>query len=394
MNQLHVLMVPSWYPTPSAPVSGIFFYEQAKVLHQAGVRVGVVYPDLRSLRTLAHGKLGANRFQVSYRDEEGITTLRRHGWAPPKLILWHTRLWVRSALALARQYVARHGRPQLIHAHGARLAGISGHAIGKALGLPYVLTEHASGFARGDVRAWERARIQAAFEGAIEVMAVSPAMAETVQPYLGERSVTIVPNLANTTFFDLPPAARQAQPFRFLAVSTLTPNKAVHVLVRAFAEAFRGRNDVLLEIGGHGPERAMLTRLAADLGVRDQVCFLGALSRPQVREAMWRAHRFVSTSSWESFSVVLVEALGTGLRVIATRSGGPESIVTSDALGRLVPVDRPDVLASVLREELAKGVLSAAQEAAVHDDVDRRFGPAAFSDRLCERYRAAIRGPS
>jgi glycosyltransferase involved in cell wall biosynthesis len=386
---LHILILPSWYPTATAPTAGVFFREQAQALRQAGIRVGVVYPDMRSLRTLRLSGLSANRFQITGTDENGLATLRYNGWALPKLRSLHQTLWVRSALALTEAYLDRVGRPDLVHAHGARLAGVGAQTIRARLGLPYLLTEHASAFARGDVPLWEKPRVTAAFAGAMQIMAVSPAMAEMLRPYVGDRVAAIVPNLANTTFFLLPPAARAAPPFRFLAVSALTPKKAVHVLIRAFAEAFRDRPHVLLEIGGDGPERPTLIRLAHELGVGPQVRFLGRLSRPAVRDAMWRAHRFVLTSPWESFSVVLLEAMSTGLRVIATRSGGPESIVTDEG-GRLVPVGRLDALATAMVEEQAAGVLDGTSEEVIRRSVEQRFGPAAFAEKVARHYREAI----
>jgi glycosyltransferase involved in cell wall biosynthesis len=382
-------MLPSWYPTPTAPVAGIFFREQAQALRRAGVRVGVVYPDMRNMRTLGQGGLSANRFQVTHAVEDGIDTLRHNGWAPPKLMSLHRKLWVRCALALTEEYLSGFGRPDLVHAHGARLAGVGAHTIRKRLGLPYFLTEHASAFARRDLRPWERPKVAAAFEDAIRIMAVSRAMAQALKPYVGDRNVAIMPNLANTTFFILPPAKRAAPPFRFLAVSALTPKKAVDVLIRAFAEAFRDRQQVLLEIGGDGPERPMLSHLANELGVGSTVRFLGRLSRLEVREAMWRAHRFVLTSPWESFGVVLLEAMSTGLRVIATRSGGPESIVT-DEVGRLVPVGRPGALATAMLEEEAAGTLDGTREELIRRSVEQRFGPAAFAEQAARHYREGI----
>ena len=63
--------------------------------------------------------------------------------------------------------------------------------------------------------------------------------------------------------------------------------------------------------------------------------FLGLLDRDKVRETMWKANAFVLPSYFETFGVVLIEAMATGLPVISTKCGGPEDFITSD-VGYLV----------------------------------------------------------
>jgi len=78
-----------------------------------------------------------------------------------------------------------------------------------------------------------------------------------------------------------------------------------------------------LVIVGAGKERRRLCDLAGE-GVE----FTGALSRSETRRQMWSANALVLPSEFETFGVVLIEALATGIPVIATRCGGPEEIVT------------------------------------------------------------------
>ncbi len=70
-------------------------------------------------------------------------------------------------------------------------------------------------------------------------------------------------------------------------------------------------------------------------GLSERVIFLGRVSRDNIVKEMQDANCFVLSSSYEAFGVVLIEAMSTGLPVIATRSGGPESIL-DESLGYLV----------------------------------------------------------
>lgn len=78
-----------------------------------------------------------------------------------------------------------------------------------------------------------------------------------------------------------------------------------------------------------------LIALTKKLGVERQVRFLGELTRKQVKQEISESDAFVLSSEYETFGVVLVEALALGKPVIATKCGGPESIVISE-VGYLV----------------------------------------------------------
>lgn len=84
----------------------------------------------------------------------------------------------------------------------------------------------------------------------------------------------------------------------------------------------------------------------------DQVRFLGALTRVNVRQAMWHANGFVLPSYAENFGVVLIELLSTGIPAIATRCGSPADFATSD-------------VGILLNQGDEMGLISALQEARV-----------------------------
>jgi len=78
------------------------------------------------------------------------------------------------------------------------------------------------------------------------------------------------------------------------------------------------------------------------------VAFGGPQTRNGVREEMWRANALILSSDFETFGVVLVEALSTGLPVVATRCGGPAEIVRS-AHGCLIDPGDVHQLTSAMR---------------------------------------------
>src|SRR5688500_16227118 len=114
MSDLHVLMLPSFYMTRQKPYDGTFFRDWALALAGAGVKVGVGYVEGRSLRGLSWRGLRETRFQTSPGVESGLPTVRLEGWNT--LGQWTSggMVWAWLTQRVIREYMERHGRPDLI----------------------------------------------------------------------------------------------------------------------------------------------------------------------------------------------------------------------------------------------------------------------------------------
>ncbi len=343
----HILILPSWYPTITCPIRGTFILQQVMALRRAGVKVGVIYPDFRSLRELKIPALADNHFQTSICMDRGVPTYRYHGWNISRLKL-EPCLWKRQAKRLFCLYTAKHGIPDLIHVHSILWGGVSAAEIAASENIPYLITEHASNYAQGMISSWQEPYIRRTVKTAAKVMAVSKALADKLIPYTEGKRIEVLPNMVDTGYFILPPVQRKINPFRFLTVARLTPKKGVDLLIRAFARVFSQEQNVFLDIGGDGEQRPELEALVKDLFIQDRVSFLGELSLEQVRESMWHANAFVLPSYVETFGVVLIEAMATGLAAIATSCGGPDEFINSDT-GRLVKPGDVEELSNALK---------------------------------------------
>jgi len=388
----HVLVIPYSYPARHGPMNGIFIQDQVRALRKCRLRVGVIYPELRSLRTILKGTLLGTRFQTASFEEQGGPALRVHGWNLPGARVAGA-LWVHLARRLVQTYIDRFGVPDVCHAHNALWAGLAAREAKRQWRIPYVLTEHSSlwlssGYVRGLISAKDHAPAREAFSEAAAVIAVSDALKQRLLPHSSGREIVVIPNMVDTDFFSLPACRRLEIPFRFLAIANLKPDKGIDLLLRAFAEAFGSNTSALLKIGGDGPERPSLERLSRKLGIEDRVRFLGALSRVQVRDEMWRATAFVHPSHVETFGIVLIEAMATGLPVIATRSGGPDTIVTRD-VGHLIPKGAVSPLAEAMRDMFR--FRSRFDEERIRSYAAGRFATEEVSRQLVTVLNAALR---
>jgi glycosyltransferase involved in cell wall biosynthesis len=336
---LHVLILPSYYQTEDRPYSGTFFRDWACALQRAGVRVGVAYVEGRSLRTLSRRALRAAHFQTTSEAEDGLPTVRLKGWNTLAQWTGGGLVWSRIAQRVIREYMKRHGRPDIIGAQSATWAGYAAWRAHKHWGLPYVITEVTTGFGTGNVRGLEAAFSRRAFANAAAVIAISENLRTRLSRFGGARHLEVIPCTMDESYWTAPPQPRTRNPFTFYAQAHLTPRKGLDILIRAFAAQFQRDATVRLVIGGGGVIRNDLEALAESSGVQSQVTFLGEIPRDAVREAMWNADCFVLPSHAENFGVVLIEALSTGLPVISTRCGGPEDIITDDVGMLLRPGD-------------------------------------------------------
>jgi glycosyltransferase involved in cell wall biosynthesis len=148
----------------------------------------------------------------------------------------------------------------------------------------------------------------------------------------------------------------QDSPFVFGTVGRLMPVKGHDLLLKAFAEVISKQENAILVIAGEGPLDSELSGIAKRLSIGDRLRFLGY--RADVPEILRALDAFVLPSRSEGLPVSLLEAMGSGLPVIATAVGGVPEILTHGETGILAPAGRVDKLAEAmlqLREMGAAG---------------------------------------
>lgn len=120
-----------------------------------------------------------------------------------------------------------------------------------------------------------------------------------------------------------------------LFVGRLDPQKDPMLLLRGLSNA-ANKNTLHLLLIGDGPMRTSLTAAASELGIADRVTFAGR--RSDVVGIMKSADCLVLPSRWEGLPNVVLEAMATGLPVIATRAHGSVELLDDGRLGTLVDV--------------------------------------------------------
>jgi L-malate glycosyltransferase len=385
---MHILFLPSWYPEQADDIGGSFFREQALALQALGVKVGVIAPSMRSIRSPVQSLMKSGKSRVE--NDEGIMTFRSSMLnLTPRLWTATAHRYVRMSRGLYDKYVQSEGQPDLVHVHAALFGGVAALDIQARYNVPFILSEHSTAFARGIVNEKGLNLVHRIATKAICRFAVSTPFARLLDHKLGlaAQPFSVMPNSVSHLFLDSNTSQFKQNYFRFFHVSTLDTKKNVSEIITAFASNFRDQPSVTLTIGGDGPERQALIALAVKLKVRNQILFPGRLSRREVRNTLAQSDAFVLSSKFETFGVVLIEALAMGVPVIATRCGGPEDIVSDDT-GILVPVGDVAALGAAMVE--MKQNCERWEPTRLREICKNKFGPEAVSKRWVEIYNNVL----
>ncbi len=167
--------------------------------------------------------------------------------------------------------------------------------------------------------------------------------------------------------------APQLRAATVLCVSTYKEQKAIDVLVRAFKVTLEAVPSAKLVIAGGGPLRGQMEALAASLGIRERIDFLGLQERDRVARLLNQCEVFVLPSRFETFGVAILEAMACRKPVVATTAGGIPEIIENGKNGLLVEPDNPSALAEALIALLKNSSLRFTLSNRAHETVNGRF---------------------
>ena len=180
----------------------------------------------------------------------------------------------------------------------------------------------------------------------------------------------------------LVPVVHEGQGNNLIFVGRLVEAKGLAVLFDALSDLVATRPELTLTVVGDGPDRTVLERKAADRGLADHVRFVGSKSQAEVAELLTTAELFVLPSYAEGVPVVVMEALGCGVPVVASFVGGMAELVEDGVNGFLVAPSDPQALGRRIAQLLDDGELRASMGAAGRDKVLADFDSSHEAGRL------------
>lgn len=287
------------------------------------------------------------------KDDFSYPLVRHRRWLSKRFF---TRLLLPRLLALH----ARH-RFDLVHCHAAYPQAHVALAFRALTGVPYVVRPHGSDVLPGEaIRRFHRLdrRMRRAICGADLVIAQGEHLKEVICD-LGVRpgQVRIVNNGVNLDDFGCATPYPHGRPY-ILGLGRLMPHKGFDILLRAYALLPAGSPDLI--VAGDGPESDSLRMLSRSLGIGDRVHFVGAVTGTRKASLYGSAVCFVCPSRREPFANVILEALASGVAVVATDVGGNPEMVRSGDNGLIVDRESPEALAAAIRQIVGNPTLRVA----------------------------------
>ncbi len=259
-------------------------------------------------------------------------------------------------------------RPELIHAHSHRYGHVlQAAAVAHRLGIPLVVTPHyhpadrrEPPLKRGLLRGQDFLFGATAYRQAAAVIALTEQERALLTEFAPASRLRVIPDGVDLDSWrnrdESPPGPGDpALPDRYLLyVGRIAANKGLDVLVEALARIPVRDRPRLVLMGRDWGQRPALEVQAGRLGVSADLVWLGHVADPRTYRAIFRrATLFVLPSEWEAFGLVLLEAMGAGVPIVATAVGGVPEVLDRGKAGLLVSYGDPGALAGAIQQLLA-----------------------------------------
>ena len=380
---MHIMFIPSWYSNVRNKVHGSFFKEQALELQKAGVKVTVAYNEVWPLTML--GKIHEEK-GLKYNVEDGLKTYRykNYNYIPKNPLMF--KVFNKRMEKLYKEIVKKEGVIDIIHAQSSLWGGISAAYIAEKYNIPLVITEHSSVERGPYVKKSYIPFICDSYKKAQKVITVGNGLKNEIESLSGRQDIEVIGNLVDLSKFTIKKRIKNEK-FIFFSLAFLEGEKGFDTLIKSFAKKFKYKEAVLY-IGGDGSQRSWLEALTVENGVKDQIIFLGALSRDDVSKWMNKCDCFVLPSRYETFGVVYIEALASGRPVIGALNGGAEDII-NNLNGYLIPIDDIDILAEKMIEVYDN--IESYDEEEIRIDCLKRFSPKVIVNKIISVYKDVLK---
>lgn len=165
---------------------------------------------------------------------------------------------------------------------------------------------------------------------------------------------------------------------------TFVERKGQRTFIQAAATLIRGGMNVEFLLMGQGPDKGTLRNLGKELGISSRLTFTPSTATDL--DSLCNIDLFVEPSLQEGFGLSVLQAMATGLPVIACGVGGIYSLVEDRLTGILVPAGDADALAGAMRELLANPTLCEDLAGNARSKIEKEFAAPVICQRLLTYY--------
>lgn len=395
-----VLIISHMFPHPEQKLSGPFIHEQVKALREhEGIDARVIscrpywvnglnpFRIIRAFRHYPH----LNQ-QVTWTEYKDVPVLYPYYRVGVPLIPFQFHAWLYSSAVMSViDRVWKDFKFDIVHAHTGYLDGTAGLQVANRFQVPFVITEHTGPFTYLTGKPIVKQLTLHAIEKADRVWAVSDALANEIKSYYSnqdtiDRIKTLYNGVSTSEFYYEPIKQKKNKNIELLYVGFLEDVKNPLCLIEAFSKVKKVFPSISLKIVGDGSLFDQVKEKINQLGINDSCQMFGLKSRVEVARMMREeCDIFVLPSKVETFGVVLIEAMSSGKPLVATKCGGPESIITEEFLGELCEKENADSLAEAILK-VAKNIDKYDSER-IREHAKNNFDYKVLAQKLCQQYQ-------
>lgn len=357
-----------------------------KVLHLETGRH--LYGGARQVANLIHGLAGRGV-------ENLLVCAEGHalaGQVPGRVAEWRLSGDLDFSLRQRLAELARKSGSDVIHVHSRRGADTFGGRAAKAAGIPAILTRRVQS---AEPSAWLRYKCRPYSR----TVAISSAVHDELsRAGVEEHRLHLIPSAVDTERFRPDPAARARILERYelpgdallaVSVAQLIRRKAQDFLLPLTARLLEDKPEYRLLLFGQGPEQAKLELQAVRLGLEKHVLFCGF--DPECAALLPGFDLFLHPARREGLGAVVLEAMSTGLPVVASSVGGIVDVIEDGVDGCLVAPDDGDEWYRVVHELVKDPARRARLGTEARRTIESRFTIERMTESYLKLYEQVVR---
>ena len=337
---MNVVWLASWFPSRINNTAGDFIERHARA----------VAPFVKYLSVIVVMKddaMPANTVEIQHKQIGNLTIYIAYygkslwGGLPGKLLSQKKYLSLQNKIF--KRILSTTGKPDLLHVQVAMKAGIFARRLKKKLGIPYIVTEHWSGYNKeSKPNIYDMGKLfirlnKAVLQDAALLLPVSNYLGEAITNNFVKLPYQVVPNVVDTTLFFYEPftSNRLFSSNKNFTNSTISAHSVFRFIHPSYMNYPKNPEGILqacrlLKDSGYrfelqmiGNKDASLMLLAEELGLLNSCVFFDAeIPYLEVAKRMQQSHALLMFSRYETLSCIVIEALCCGLPVVSSRVGG------------------------------------------------------------------------
>ena len=389
-NKMKILWLVSWYPNKLSPFEGDFIKRHAEAVSlYDNVQVIYVVRDVKGTVTKSEY---IEEFENANFSEKiiyyHISSTNISFFNKIFSVIKYRRLYQHAI----RTYIQIHGSPDIVHVHVGMKAGLIAKWMKKILHIPYIITEHWTGFLSeatqrfDDLPVYLRRSWFQLIKEASAITVVSIYLSMQLQKLFGKNiPIRVIPNVVNTNIFS--PAKKESREIlKFIHVSSLDFQKNPEAILKAFSIVKTHGYFFHLDI--FGPVKEELISLNMELGLENNLSFHGEVMQPILAKYLQQADVLILYSRYETFGCVLIEANACGVPVIASNIPAIGEIITDGKNGILIKGEDPQLLADSIIKFISDKKLYDAKNIA--KETFEKYGYAKVGKQFADLYREIL----